>query len=84
MSTFCFTLYTVELRSEHENLLAIADKFAENAEIAEYSRESGTVTLQFISTAEPAQIERICDDFKKEVESSDGTRLVYKVKSTVL
>lgn len=85
MSTFLFyTLYSIEFRSEVENLLEMAEKFAENAEITDYNRKSGKVTLQFVSTANHEQVARLCDDFKKEIELSTDARLVYKVKSIVL
>lgn len=84
MKTSNFSLYTVELQSKNDELLSLAMNLAEFAEIDYYDSKSGTVRLRFISAANSDHIQKMCDDFKIEVESSWSTRLTYKIESTML
>jgi hypothetical protein len=70
--------------SQNEDLLALATNLAEYAEIDYYDSKSGTVRLRFASTAKPEDIQKMCDDFKIEVELDSNTRLTYKISSIML
>jgi ethanolamine utilization microcompartment shell protein EutS len=81
--SYSFALYSIELTSDNADfLLGISSRFADNAEIAYFDRKSGTIVLQFVSTANEEQVKFICDEFKKEVEFGGGGRLTYRVTVT--
>ena len=81
--SYGFTLYSIELKSANSELLWEAShRFADSAEIVYFDRRSGTMTLQFVSTANEEQVQFACDEFKKEVELGGGDRLIYKVQIT--
>ena len=83
--SFGFTLYTIELKSDNPQLLWEAcGQFADNTEITYFNRESGRISMQFVSTASADQVKFACDEFKKEVELGGGDRLMYKVQVTKL
>ena len=84
MSNFLFTLYTVEFKSDSANLLEIAENFSTDAEIDYFDGKSRKVKLWFISTADPDHVIKMCDDYKKEVESGGGVHLIYKIENTEL
>ncbi|MFV0485346.1 MAG: hypothetical protein ACK5MU_03955 [Candidatus Saccharimonadales bacterium] len=78
-----FSLYQIELKRINVNanttMLEIANRFAENAEIAEYSQKSGAVKLWFTSSQNLEQVRNLCDEFKIKVESETDVHLAYSV-----
>ena len=80
-----FTLYEIKFTTDRElNLLDIAESFSCEAEIENYDRSSARITLRLVSELNESQIERICDDFKIQIESNHDVRLIYKVSSIAL
>ncbi len=81
--SYGFSLYSIELKSDNSELLLEAPhRFADDVEVTYFDRKSGTINLQFVSTANEDQVYFACDEFKKEVELGGGDRLMYRVKVT--
>jgi hypothetical protein len=80
-----FKLFSIELHSSNSELLLRAPhEFSDDAETVYFNRRSGKLVMQFISTANEEQIEFVCDEFKKEIESGGGDHLAYKITITEL
>jgi len=80
-----FSLYEVEfLSASPDELLLNAVNFSEYAEVDFFDRKNGVMRIGFVSPLSEAEVLSLCDDYKKQVESTGSDRLTYKVKVTSL
>ena len=81
-----FNLYSITFRSgmPREDLTSIAKNFHHLAEVDEYDENLGAVTVRLVSGCTTEQLDKLCDDYKIQIESRLGVRLIYKVTRTML